>query len=175
MKKKDLKNYKVDETSKRGVRYVGVYYTTDMPKEARRKSGLAQIAAGILEVLLIFIAVAMNCMGTRTFYVVIPLECILFCAMYYVIGAHAFYRSDDRMEQKTFDKAIDNPIQIVTVAIILNLISLIGQIILIIRKAALITGYRDYILLVLIIVLLGLHLMMWSHQRKLHNKTKPVK
>ncbi len=175
MKKNSLKNYKVDDTSKRGVRYVGVYYTAELPAKERQRNGMVRMAAGFLEILLIFAAIAMNCAGTRTFYVVIPLECILFCAMYYLIGAYTFYRSDDRMEQRAFEKAIESPIQIMTVAIILNVISFVGQSVLIIRKAAELAGYRDYILLVLIFVILMLHIMMWRYQKKLHDRTRSVK
>ena len=175
MKKNNLKNYEVDASSKRGVRYVGIYYESEMSASERRKSGMLQMAAGIAEILLIFMAAAVNCVGTRTVYVIIPLECILFCALYYIIGAYTYYRSDDKMEQKAYERAIENPVQIVTVAIILNLVSCIGQIILIFRKASELTGHGDYVLLVMLFVILVLHIMMWKYQKELFNRVKPVK
>lgn len=175
MKKNNLKNYEVDKNSKRGVRYIGIYYTSDMSMEARRKSGLLRIMAGLAEILLIFLAAAMNCVGTRTVYVIIPLECILFCALYYVIGAYTFFRSDDKMEQKEYERAVENPVQITLVAVILNIISCLGQMILIVRKATLFTGYGDYVLLVLLLGLLALHIVMNRCQRKLYDRTRPVR
>lgn len=175
MKKKNLKNYEVDKNSKRGVRYVGIYYTLDMSEKERRKNGIMRIVAGLVEMLLIFMAVAINCMGTRTVYVIIPLECILFCAMYYVIGAYTFFHSADKMEQRAYERAIENPVQITMTALILNFISCIGQVALIIRRASDFTGYGDYALLVMLLVILVLHYMMWRHQRMLHDRARAVK
>ena len=175
MKKNNLKNYEVDKNSHRGVRYVGVYYTSDMSTEDRRKRGLFGMIAGIVEMLLIIMATAINCMGNRTVYVIIPLECILFCALYYVIGAYTFFRSADKMEQKAYEKAVENPVQITLVAVILNIVSCIGQVILIIRKAAVFTGYGDYVLFVMLLMILVLHIVMYKNQRKLYNRTHLVK
>lgn len=175
MKKNNLKNYEVDPNSKRGVRYVGVYYTSDMPTKERRKSSLLQMAAGCAEILLIFMAAAVNCVGTRTVYVIIPMECILFCALYYMIGAYTFLRSNDKMEQRAFERAVENPVQITLVAVILNIVSCLGQFILIIRKAVLFTGYGDYVLFGIILVSLVLHIAMHTYQKKLFARTYPVK
>ena len=175
MKKNNLKNYEVDPHSKRGVRYVGIYYTSDMSIKERRKSGLLQMVTGCAEMLLIFIAVGVNCLGTRTVYVIIPMECILFCALYYMIGAYTFFCSGDKMEQKAFERAVENPVQITLVAMILNIVACLGQIILIIRKAALFTGYGDYVLLGMFFVILALHIAMHINQRKLFARTYPVK
>ncbi len=175
MKKNNLKNYEVDKNSHRGVRYVGVYYTSDMSTEERRKSGILGMIAGLAEILLIIMAAAVNCIGTRTIYVIIPLECILFCALYYVIGAYIFFRSADKMEQKAYEKSVENPVQITLVAVILNIVSCIGQIILIVRKAASFAGYGDYVLLAMLLLLLMLHLAMHKYQQKLYSRTYPVK
>ena len=175
MKKSNLENYEVDKGSKRGVRYVGIYYTTDMPAEERRKNGLLQILAGIVQMMLIFSAITLNSVGTRTIYVIIPLECILFCSLYYMIGSYTFWRSENKMEQKDYERAIENPVQIALVAVILNIVSCIGQSILIIRKASVLNGYKDYVLLGMLIVLLVLHIIMWKHQKMLFERTKSIR
>lgn len=175
MKRNNLKNYEVDKNSHRGVRYVGAYYTSDMSATERRKSGSLGMIAGIIEMLLIIVATAINCMGNRTVYVIIPLECILFCALYYVVGAYTFFRSADKMEQKAYEKAVENPVQITLVAVILNIVSFIGQVILIIRKAAVFTGYGDYFLLGMILVILALHIVMYRTQKKLYGRTHLIR
>ena len=175
MKKKNLRNYEVDKTSKRGVRYIGIYYTLDMSDKEHRRDGLLRIAAGLVEMLLVFIAAAINCVGTRTVYIIIPLELVLFCAMYYVMGAYTFLRSTDRMEQRAYERAVENPVQITMTALVLSIISCIGQAVLIFRKASEVTGYGDCMLLILILVILVLHVMMWKHQRVLYGRTRIVK
>ncbi|MBQ8816477.1 MAG: hypothetical protein IJZ84_04250 [Lachnospiraceae bacterium] len=170
--KKNLKNYELDEKSKNGVRYVGQYYIPNMTGPERRKSGTLQMLAGAVELLLIILAISVNCQGIRTIYVIIPLELILFCSLFYLMGAYRLFSSGDRMEQKTYDKAIANPVQIVAIATVLNFISCLGQIVLVIRKAGESFGYADYIFLAIIIVLLALHIFMWKHQRVLYNKVK---
>lgn len=172
MKKNNMKNYALDESAKNGVRYVGQYHVTDIPKEQRRKGGIWQMIAGAAEMLLIILAISVNCTGSHTVYVIIPLEFILFCALYYLIGAYNYMQSADRIEQKVYDKAYSNPVQIVTVAAVLNLISLIGQIVLIIRQAATFTDYSDYIFLAIISVLFILHGVMWKHQRVLFSQIR---
>lgn len=175
MKKNNLKNYEVDKDSKRGVRYVGIYYTTGMSAEERRKNGVIRMLAGIVQIVLIFSAVALNCVGTRTVYVIIPLECILFCTLYYVIGAYTFFSTEDKMEQKAYERAVENPVQITMVAVVLNIISCIGQMIVIIRNASVLSGYGDYVLLALLFGLLVLHIIMWKYQKLLFERAKPIR
>ncbi len=170
--KKNLKNYELDDKAENGVRYVGRYYISDMTGPQRRKSGVLQMLAGAVELLLIIFAISVNCQGIRTIYVVIPLELILFCTLFYLMGAYRLFTSGDRLEQRTYDKAVANPVQIVTVAMVLNFISCLGQIILVIRKAGESFGYGDYIFLAMIIVLLVLHILMWKHQRWIYNQVK---
>lgn len=175
MRKNSIKNYVLDETDKRKVRYVGQYYVTEIPADRRRKGGICKLLAGALELLLILAAISVNCLGCRKVYIVLPLELILFCGLYYLLGAYAYLKSSDRMEQKVFDKAYSNPVQVVTVALILNLIALIGQIVLVIRQADEMTGYGDYIFGAILLVLLGLHAVMWRQQKMLFSKAGPEK
>ena len=169
---KNIKDYELDDKAENGVRYVGQYYLTDMTSSERRKCGFRQMFAGVLEFLLIFFAISVNCQGGRTIYVVIPLELILFCAFLYMSGARRLFVSGDKLEQKSYDKAIANPIQIVTVSILLNFIACLGQIVVVIRKTGESFCYGDYIFLAIIIVLFILHVFMWRHQKWLYGKVK---
>ena len=169
---KRLKDYELDDKAENGIRYVGRYYISELTDSERRKSSVLQMVAGIVEFLLIFFAISVNCQGVRTIYVVIPLELILFCAFFYMSGAYRLFVSGDKLEQKSYDKAISNPIQIVTVAILLNFIACLGQIVVVTRKTGESFGYGDYIFLAIIIVLLVLHGFMWRHQKWLYSKVK---
>ena len=175
MRKNNIKNYVLDETDSRKVRYVGQYYVTEIPAEHRRKSGICKLLAGTLELLLILAAISVNCLGCRKIYIVLPLELILFCGLYYLLGAYTYFKSGDRMEQKVYDKAYSNPVQIVTVAVILNLTALTGQIVLVIRHADEITGCGDYVFGAILLLLLGLHTVMWRQQKMLFTKAGPEK
>lgn len=172
MKKNNIKNYTLDASAQNGIRYVGQYYVTDIPDKQRRKGGICQLAAGLAELLLIMLAISVNGIGCHTVYIIIPLELILFCSLYYLIGSYTYMRSSDRMEQKVYDKAYSNPVQIVTVAIVLNLISLAGQTILVIRNVQEFTDNRDYVFLAIILVLFMLHIWMWKHQKSLFERVK---
>ncbi len=172
MKKNNIKNYTLDDKAHNGVRYVGQYYVTDIPVKERRKGGTYALVAGILEMLLIILAISVNCVGVHKIYIVIPLELILFCSLYYVMGAYTYMRSGDRIEQRIYDRAYSNPVQIVTVAAVLNLISFIGQTVLVVRQAGEAEGYSDYVFLVIIFVLMILHVLMWKHQRVLFSKVR---
>ena len=175
MRKNSLKNYVLDESNGQKIRYVGQYYVTETPVDIRRKSGICKLVAGFLEFLLIFAAISVDCLGCRKFYIVLPLELIFFCALYYLIGAYSYLKSGDRMEQKIYDKAYSNPVQTVTVAGILNLTALIGQLVLVVGNRAEITGYGDYIFCAILCVLLMLHTVMWRQQKMLFTKAWPEK
>ena len=175
MKKNNIQNYVLDEENGRKVRYVGQYYVTNVPAKARRKSAICKLAAGGLELLLILAAISVNCLGSRKAYIILPLELILFCALYYLIGAYTYLKSGDRIEQKVYDKAYSNPVQIVTVAAVLNLIALIGQAMLTIRQAEELNGYDDYTFLAILMGLLVLHMLMWKQQKRLFGQIEPEK
>lgn len=172
MKKNNIRNYVVDKEAKRGVRYVGEYYVTDIPDEKRRRDGALQLLFGFGQIIAVFAALMIPSIGSVTVYVIIPLECILFCAMAYISGSYAFMRSDAKIEQKIYDRAYGNRIQVITVAIVFNSVSFLGQLFVIIKKSP---GFGDYFLLAIITVMLLLHIIVWRYHKKLLGLVRPEK
>lgn len=167
MKKGYIKDYVPDENSERGVRYVGEYYITDITKEQRRKSGMIQLVGALIEIALVLIAVSLNCMGNYKIYIVIPMEITLFCILYYVTGSYAFLKCDNRMEKLTYEKAFMKTVQSVTIAMIFNVFSLVGEAILIIQNFHNMQGYGDYTFFIMMLIILVINIAAFNWHRKL--------
>lgn len=129
MNKKYIKDYIPDDTKEGSYRYVGEYYFSSYSKEERVKSAKKQLLFGGFSLLILFLLLFIPGMGTRTLYVVIPLEIMLICFAYYCTGSFALLSVEDRMEKRFYDKAYENPIQMLTIALILEFLSISGLVI----------------------------------------------
>ena len=167
MKKKYVKDYIADETVEGGYRYTGVYYTDNLAPDIRKKNGFIHLIIGILTIVFVLLAASINCMGNRTIYVVIPMECTLFCALNLCLGAYTFLKSSNRMELHQYEGSYLKMVQTVTVAFFLNVGSLIGQIVVIV-KGVYEFGVLNEILLFLALILMAvINALEWMWQRKL--------
>ncbi len=172
MKKEHLKDYVPDESCERGVRYVGEYYVTEIPAEQRRKSGLLQIIGALIEIVLVLIAVSLNCMGNYKIYIVIPMEITLFCILYYITGSYAYLKCENRMEKLTYEKAFMKTVQSVTIALIFNIFSLVGEAVLIIQNFRSMKGYGDYTFLIMMLIILIINITAFNWHRKLAKQVR---
>lgn len=172
MKKGYMKDYVPDKDSERGVRYVGEYYVTDIPDDKRRRDGLLQIVGAFVEIILILIAVSLNCIGNYKVYIVIPMEITLFCILYYISGSYSYFKCDKRMEKLTYEKAFMRTVQSVTIAMIFNVFSLIGEAVLIIQNFKAMEGYGDYTFLIMILLVLVINISAFNWHRKLASQVR---
>ena len=172
MKKGYIKDYVPDKDSERGVRYVGEYYITDIPDDKRRRDGWLQIVGAFVEIILILIAVSLNCMGNYKVNIVIPMEITLFCILYYITGSYAYLKCDKRMEKLTYEKAFMRTVQSVTIAIIFNVFSLIGETVLIIQNFKSMEGYGDCTFLIMILLVLVMNIAAFNRHRKLASQVR---
>lgn len=175
MKKKYVKDYLPDDSSKNGLCYVGDYFTHDIGREERRRGGILQILSAIVEVVLILGAASINCIGNRTVYIIIPLECMLPCAYFYITGSYFYLKCGNRMERRQYESAFERPVQAVTVALILNLVSGVGELVLLVKNRGEWEGYAEYTLFALLIVLFLMNCASWNSQRKLNGRVKQEK
>lgn len=167
MKRKYVKDYVADETVKGGYRYTGVYYTDNLADDIRKKNGLLHLIVGILQIVFVLFAASINCMGNRTIYVVIPMECTLFCALNLCLGAYTFLKTNNRMEIHQYEGSYLKMVQSVAVAFFLNVGSVIGQIVVLI-KGTYEYGVLNEILLLGALILMGaVNAMEWMWHRKL--------
>lgn len=172
MKKGYIKDYVPDKDSERGVRYVGEYFITDIPDAKRRKDGLLQLVGAIVEMILILVAVSLNCIGNYKVYIVIPMEITLFCILYYITGSYAYFKCSNRMEKLTYEKAFLRTVQSVTIAMIFNVFSLIGEAVLIIQNFKSMKGYGDYTFLIMIVLVLVINIYAFNWHRKLASQVR---
>ena len=167
MKKKYVKDYVADKTVEGGYRYTGVYYTDNLENDIRKKNGLIHLIVGVLQIAFVLFAASINCIGNRTIYVVIPMECTLFCALNLCLGAYTFLKSSNRMELHQYEGSYLKMVQSVTVAFFLNIGSIIGQIV-VLTKGVYEFGVLSEILLLIALILMGtVNAMEWMWQRKL--------
>ncbi|MBQ8823558.1 MAG: hypothetical protein IJZ82_13020 [Lachnospiraceae bacterium] len=135
MKKGFLKDYVLDPDKPGGYRYIGSYYSCTVSDKNRRKHGILQMMGSALEMLFVLLAVSIRCLGNFKISVVIPMECMLICIVLYMTGSYAYMKSSRRMEKGTYEKAFLRTVQSVAVGLVLNVFSLIAQIVVIIRNA----------------------------------------
>jgi len=164
LKKKYVKDYV--PTEKGDLRYQGKYYQSGISEEERKITGNIQILYGICCFIFVLLALCIPCNGNRTIYVVIPVEITLICLVYYILGSLALRKTKGRMEQKDYDKAYQEPIQMLTISIILYIFSLGGQIIGICMEASKRSQGDIYFAMILFFVLV-LSVVVWNRQRKI--------
>ena len=164
LKKKYVKDY---IPGKKGeLEYRGKYYKSDLSEKERKKESLIQIIYGISCLFFILIALCIPCNGNQTVYVVIPVEITLVCLTYYVLGSLALRKAGGRLEQKDYDKAYQNPIQALTIAIFFYVFAVSGQVIGILTKVSKRSSGDIYFCMILFLVLV-ISCVMWNHQRKI--------
>lgn len=164
MKKKYVKDY--IPTEKGELQYCGKYYQSKVTEKERKKNGLIQIIYGISCLILILISLSIPCNGNQTVYIVIPLELTLICLWGYLTGSFILLKTEDRMEQKDYDKAYQGPMQSLTIAVILYIFSLGGQIIGIVMNASKRSNGDIYFAMILVFVLV-ISCVIWNRQRKI--------
>ena len=164
MKRQNIKDYVPDESNEKGFRYTGDYFVHEIEEKQKKKSAIIQIVSALAEMILILAAASVNCIGNRTVYVVIPLECTLLCAVYYIMGSYAYLKCGNRMEKNQYENAFVRPVQSVTVALIFDLFAICGELVVIFRKGSG-EGYAEYLLFTLLIVLLIVNVIAWKWQR----------
>ena len=169
MKKKYVKDYVATPEGK--LKYCGKYFTSDITGEERKKEGIVQIIYGIVCAGLLLAALCIPCQGSETIYVVIPLELAFICLWTYLTGSLAFLKADNRMEEKDYDKVYQNPIQALTVSILLYVFSFGGQIIGIVMNSAEQEKGDLYFSMILFFVVV-MSIVMWNRQRKVMHLVK---
>lgn len=174
MKKGFLKDYVLDADSVSGYRYVGSYYSCTVSDKDRRKHGILQIIGSALELLLVLLAVSIRCLGNFKISVVIPTECMLICIVLYMTGSYAYMKSTDKMEKGIYEKAFLRTVQSVAVGLVLNVFSLIAQLVVVIRNADTLEGYGDYLLLGMLALLAVCNLAALKYHRGLYKQAGPI-
>lgn len=174
MKKGFLKDYVLDPDSPGGYRYVGSYYSCSISGETRKKKGLLQIIGSVIEMLFILLTVSINCLGNFKVSVVIPAECILICAVLYLTGSYTYMTAPDKMEKGTYEKAFLKTVQTAAIGTVLNVFSLIAQIVVIIRNFSSLEGYGDFLLLGMLALLAVCNLAVLKYQRGLYGQAGPI-
>ena len=167
MRKKHVKDYVADKTIEGGYRYIGMYYVDDISDVERKKAGILHMLIGLLQIVLVVLAAFINCMGNRTIYVVIPMECTMFCALNLCLGAYRFLKNSNRMELRHYEDSYQKMVQSVTIAFFLNIGSIIGQIVVISKGYFYLDPIDEYFLLGAILIMTAINGIEWKMQRKL--------
>lgn len=167
MSKKHVKDYVPDASVEGGYRYVGAYYMDQVETEERKRNGWIHIIAGVMEIVLVLLAASINCAGNRTIYVVIPMECTLFCAMVYIMGAYKYLKNGNRMERKDYEGSYLRMVQSATIAFFLNIGSAIGQIYLVCKGVNYAGMMYEYMLLAAIVLMGIMNCSGWILQRRM--------
>ena len=167
MKKKYVKDYVADETVEGGYRYTGVYYADGLDTEIRKKNGWIHLIVGVLQIVFVFVAASINCVGNRTIYVVVPMECTLFCALNLCLGAYTFLKTKNRMELHLYEGSYVKMTQAAAVAFFLNIGSVIGQIVVLLTGDHIYGLFNEIILLVALILMGVVNFAEWMWQRKM--------
>ena len=175
MRKKHVKDYVADKTVEGGYRYIGTYYVDDITAGERKKAGIIHMSIGILQILLVLFAASINCIGNRTIYVVIPMECTLFCALNLCLGAYTFLKNKNRMELRHYEDSYQRMVQSATIAFFLTIGSAIGQIYVIFKGYSYAGEIYEYLLLGAILLISVINGIEWKWQRKLIAKVHQEK
>ena len=175
MRKKHVKDYVADKTIEGGYRYVGMYYVDSISEIERKKAGIFHMSIGILQIILVLLAASINCMGNRTIYVIIPMECTMFCALNLCLGAYRFLKNSNRMELRHYEDSYQRMVQSVTIAFFLNIGSFIGQIVVISKGYFYSEAMYEYLLLGALLLMMIINGIEWKMQRKLIADVKQKK
>jgi hypothetical protein len=169
MRRKHVRDYVADETVQGGYRYVGEYYIDKNEPELRKKISFINILIGVLELIVAFIALSLNCIGNRTIYVVIPLEIMMICAFMYIMGAYAYQKTNERMEKRHYEDSVQRMVHMSMIAFFMNLCSIIGQFYIVFKGYYFSEKYLEYVLLVILILLGVVNFVIWNGKRKIIN------
>jgi len=164
LKKRYIKDYVSNETGQ--LQYCGKYYVSQMSEEESKKEGRIQILYSIGCLVLLLAALCIPCKGNQTIYVVIPMEITLICFWIQLMGSLQLLKAGQRMEEKDYDKTYQSPIQALTIAIILYVFSLGGQIIGILMNGSQRSNGDIYFTMILLFVLVA-SCVVWNRRRKL--------
>ena len=164
MKKRYLKDYVSDETGR--LQYRGKYYISQMSEEESKKEGRVQFFYGIGCLILLLAALCIPCQGNQTIYIVIPVEISLICFWVQLTGSLKLMKSERRMEEKDYDKVYQSPVQALTIAIILYVFSLGGEIIGILMDNTVRRNGDIYFTMILLMVFV-ISCVVWNRRRKL--------
>lgn len=167
MKKKHVHDYVADETIVGGYRYVGEYYIDNIESELRKKIGLINILIGVLELIVVFVALSLNCMGNRTFYVVIPLEIMMICNFIYIMGAYTYRKTNGKMEKRYYEDSVQRMVHASMITFLMNLCSIVGQIYIVFKGYYYSEKCLEYVLLGILIILGVVNFVLWNGKRKL--------
>ena len=161
VKKRYLKDYTRDE--KGSLSYTGKFYRSAISDADRKKHSLI---GGVLGIMILLFALSLNCIGTVSIQVILPLEFTLLCYGYYLSGIAVFSKADNRMELRTYEGAFLRTIQSVTLAMVLQIVSLLGEGWIIFTTGGG-TGRKEYYLLLSIAFVLMLSMFLWNRNRRL--------
>lgn len=164
MKKKYVKDYV--PTEKDTYEYRGKYYKCKILKEERKKEGIVQTICCIVSLVLLLTALCIPCNGNQTIYVVIPMEITLICLWVQLSGSLKLFKVEDRMEQKDYDRVYQSPIQALTIAIILYVFSLGGQLIGVLMEESRRSSGDIYFSMLLFFILV-ISCVTWNRRRKM--------
>lgn len=164
MKRKYVKDYIPDDLSAGSYRYVGEYYQSSLSKEARKRAGKRQLIFGVITLLFLVFLLFIPSIGTRTLYVVIPMEIMMVCFVCYCIGSFSLLTVSDVMEKRFYHKAYESPIQLFTVSLILEFLSLSGQALGVLHLQG--STKADLLLLAGLSVHFIVSIFLWNRQRK---------
>lgn len=164
MKKRYLKDYTRDENG--SLSYTGKFYRSTISDADRKKQSLMGGAGGVLGIVIPLFALSLNCFGTVSIQVILPLEFTLLCYGYYLSGIAVFSKAGNRMELRTYEGAFLRTVQSVTLAMILQIVSLLGEGWIILTTGGG-TGREEFYLLISIALALALSMFLWKKHRRL--------
>ena len=174
MKRKYVKDYVTDETGQRRFRYTGKYYHHEISKQRRKKMGIIQILIAGIEIILLVAAGFMDCPGMYTFYVLLPMVCMLLPIIYYMIGSYSFIRNDSPMERFQYEESFHRMMKSVAGGLFFNIVALCGDIILVIRNISRWETYEELILLALLFILTAVNIYAAGYQNRLLKQVTEV-
>lgn len=170
LKKRYVKDYV--PTKDGNYKYQGKYYQSRISEKERKKEGRIQILYGITCLAMLLLALCIPCNGNRTVYIVIPLELTFICLWIYLVGSFALLNVENRMEQKEYDKVYQSPIQSLTIAIIIYIFSIVGQMIGVLMNSFKRSRGDIWFVMILFFVLV-MSCVIWNRQRKMmHSVTE---
>lgn len=152
MKKRYVKDYKFGSDAKH-FHYVGAYYVHGLDKRMRQKSGGVQLLAAAVEILLLVGVGFLNSPGTYTMYVIVPMLCMFFPILYYMMGTWNFMHCESRMERYQYDSSFLRMTKCAAAGLFLNLFALLGDVLLIVRNAKAWEEYSEYLLLTALVIM----------------------
>ncbi len=153
MKRRFVKDYAAAEGETKSFRYIGTYYVHRLEQTHRRKNGAFQLLAAVMEIMLLTGVCFFDSPGTYTPYVILPMVCMFFPAVYYILGTWAFMHCEQQMERYAYEGSFGRMMRAVYGACVLNLLALCGDVFLIVRNVRTWKEYSEYILLTVLVLL----------------------